>query len=297
MVAEYQKAILDAARRLEPHLLFAFKATFLKAETIDAVRARGAVAINVYPDLGFTIDGPYLARALPRYDWIFTTKSHGLRDLERILGVRNASFMPHVYDPEVHAPIELDDEDRARYACDASFIGTWTPKKEALLAYLAEALPDLKLKVWGNQWERARAPALAPVIMGDAVTGKEYAKAIRASLISIAILREARGEAALGDLSTTRTFEIPAARGFMLHERNAEVQGLFEEGRECAMFEGADELVEKMRYWLARSNERRLISMAGLERCLRSGYSVDHASTVVINKGMELRRVLKNAEQ
>jgi hypothetical protein len=289
MIGDYQRAILDAARRHDPHLLFTFKGQYIEAATIDAVRSRGAVAINVYPDLGFTIDGPQLLKALPRYDWIFTTKSHGLADLERVLGIRNASFMPHVYDPEVHIPAALDEEDRARYACDAAFIGTWTPKKEALLAHLAEAMPELNLRVWGTQWGRAKTPLLAHAIQGGPVFGREYAKAIGASAISIAILREARGEAMHGDLTTTRTFEIPAARGFMLHERNSEVKALFAEDRECAMFDGAAELVEKIRFWLGHPVERRQIAAAGFSRCVSSGYSADDAAAVVVATAVRLR--------
>ena len=35
-----------------------------------------------------------------------------------------------------------------------------------------------------------------------------------------------------GDRTTTRTFEIPASGGFMLHERNEEVLSLYREGSE-----------------------------------------------------------------
>src|SRR5262249_23122090 len=156
----------------------------------------------------------------------------------RVLGVRHASFMPHCFDPEVHAPVALDHDDQARYSCEASFIGTWSPKKEALLAHILDVLPHLELKIWWTQWERARAD-LGLCVQGWAPTGREYAKAISASSINIAILSEARGEASSGDLTTTRTFEIPAVGGFMLHERTAEAQSLFVEGAECAMFADA----------------------------------------------------------
>ena len=287
MVADYQKALIEAARQLAPQLFFIFKGTYVRAATIDAIRQLGAVAINVYPDVSFTVHGPHIAGALPRYDWIFTTKSYGVLDLEQGLGIRQASFLPHGYDPETHFPAVLDDFDRAGLASQAAFIGTWSPKKEALLGCLRKALPELHLKVWGNQWDGAAA-TLGEALTLQAITGREYVKAICATDINIAILSEARGVASSGDLSTTRTFEIPAAGGFMLHERTAEVRGLFEEGKECAMFADADELVEKVRYYSAHANERQRIAEAGHQRCLTAGYSVDDRAAAVIAKTREL---------
>jgi spore maturation protein CgeB len=281
--AEFQRILIDEARRLRPELLFVYKGALIEPATIDAIRALGAVAINVYPDVSFTEHGPLLPKSLPRYDWIFTTKSYGVGDFARDLGVRNASFMPHGYDPEVHAPVALDDKDRAKFVCDASFIGSWSPKKEALLRAVRQALPEIDIKIWGNRWERAQGD-LGSAIQSCAVTGREYAKAISASRINVAILTEARREASSGDLTTTRTFEIPAIGGFMLHERTAEAQSYFAEGQECAMFGGADELVSKIKHYLANPQERQSIAKAGHRRCLTSGYSVDDRAEAVCDK-------------
>jgi hypothetical protein len=287
IVRDFQAHLLAEARRLEPDLFFVFKGSYVEPQSIDAIRAMGAIAINVYPDVSFRSHGPYLPRALPKYDWIFTTKSYGVADLLHELGIISASFMPHGYDPEVHAPVTLDHCDRARYGCDASFIGTWSPKKEALLTSLKRALPHLDLKIWGHQWDRAQA--LGAAVVGQPVTGREYAKAVTASLVNIAILSEARGEATSGDLTTTRTFEVPAIGGFMLHERNTEVASFFEEGRECAMFGDADELVCKVRHALGQPQERDRVIQAGRGRSVKSGYSVDHKAYAVVNKVLELR--------
>ena len=287
MVADYQKALIEAARQLAPQLFFIFKGTYVRAATIDAIRQLGAVAINVYPDVSFTVHGPHIAGALPRYDWIFTTKSYGVSDLEQGLGIRQASFLSHGYDPETHFPAALDDFDRARLASQAAFIGTWSPKKEALLGCLRKALPELDLKVWGNQWDGAAA-TLGNTLMHRPLFGREYVKAICATDINIAILSEARGVASSGDLSTTRTFEIPAAGGFMLHERTAEVQSFFEEGKECAMFAGADELTAQVRHYLAHPDARMRIAEAGRARCLVADYSVDKNARRIVDRAREI---------
>ncbi len=286
MAADYQRALIEAAAAMRPHLFFVYKGTLVDADTVDAIRRLGAVAINVYPDVSFTVHGRYIPRALPRYDWVLTTKSYGVADLARELGVDRASYLPHGFDPETHAPMALDASDEAAYGCDAAFIGTWSPKKEALLLGLKQRLPSLSLKIWGNQWEHARE--LRQSIVGGPVVSREYAKAIASAAINIAILKERHGEASSGDLSTTRTFEIPAVGGFMLHERTEETQGFFEEGKDCAMFETADELAQKTAWFLAHPDARRAIAQAGHARCLESGYSLDHRAAAVIAKAREL---------
>jgi spore maturation protein CgeB len=290
IVAEFQRSLIEAAAQLKPELLFVFKGALIEPNTIDAIRTLGSVAINVYPDVSFTVHGPLLPKSLPRYDWIFTTKSFGVANLERELGIRVASFMPHGFDPEVHAPVALDAKDRAKFASEVSFIGTWSPKKEALLAYVRKKLPALDLKVWGNKWERAGAFP-APWIKCEPVLGREYAKAIAATAINLAILIEAHGEASSGDLTTTRTFEIPAVGGFMLHERTKEAQSYFTEGSECAMFGDADELVAKIRHYLGSPEERSRIAAAGHRRCVNSCYAVDQRAAVVVEKAREIAAI------
>ena len=128
------------------------------------------------------------------------------------------------------------------------------------------------------------------IFQGTEVFGIEYAKAIRASRINLAILSEQREGASSGDQITARTFEIPAAGGFMLHERTEEAMGYFEDGKECVFYADPDDLVAKIRYYLAHEDERAAIAAAGRRRCLSSGYSVDDRVDTVLAKYAELRK-------
>jgi spore maturation protein CgeB len=76
----------------------------------------------------------------------------------------------------------------------------------------------------------------------------------------------------------------------MLHERTEEAMGYFSEGRECAYFSDADELIEKIEYYLVHEEERRALAEAGHRRCITSGYSADDRINSIIAKYRELRR-------
>jgi spore maturation protein CgeB len=288
LVREYAEALVEEARRLRPHLFFVFKGRYVTADAVRRVQAFGAIAINVYPDVSFLAHGAYLPRSLPLYDWIFTTKRFGIRDLETHLGVRHASFMPHAFDPEVHRPVEVGDDDRAAYDCDVSFIGTWSPKKQRVLETLCARLPELHVRVWGAQWERARA-TLGQRVEGRHVLGLEFAKAVSASRINLAILSEVRRGASSNDQVTSRSFHIPAIGGFMLHERTVEFLEYFAEDTECACFGDETELVDRVVHYLARADDRRAIATCGRDRAMRSGYVVDTRALEVLRKLDEIR--------
>jgi spore maturation protein CgeB len=282
---EFNDALLRAATVYRPELLLVFKGTFVLASTLQTLRARGVRCLCFYPDVSTRTHGRYLPAALPVYDHVFTTKRFGIADLHA-LGVPRATVLHHAFDPDLHRPVELTADDRARYGCDVSFIGTWSPKKERLLAALRRALPAIALRVWGAQWNRARATELEQVVAGHTVDGEEYVRAIRCSTINLALLSERRPGASEGDQITSRTFHIPAAGGFMLHERTDELRSLLEENRQVACFDGEKELVESVRHWLSHPDERQRIADAGMA-AVRAAHSWDQRIAEILTVHQE----------
>lgn len=287
LIEELHRDIVERARLYRPHLFLAIKGAFIPARTLQRLGEMGIVRINWYPDVSFTVHSRYLPHSLPLYDWVFTTKTFGIKDMREKLGITNTSLLLHGYDPEIHRPQDLSEEERHRYGCDASFIGTWSPKKQRYLEQVVENLPELKLRVWGNQWENALPGPLEEAIEGTEIIGREYAKAIRASKINIAILSERRAGASSGDLITSRTFHIPASGGFMLHERTEEVLEVYEEGEEIACFDSPEELVQKIRGLVDADQKREEMTRRGRESCVPA-HSLDERVKAVIEKYREL---------
>lgn len=280
-VREFNDELIRDASRFQPDFLLVFKGRFVLASTLRALRARGVRSYCFFPDVSFRAHGRYIPEALAAYDWVFTTKSFGLRDLREQLGVTHAALLPHAYDPDVHRPAAITDDDQERYGCDVSFIGTWSPKKEAILAALCERRPALRVRIWGEQWNRSSARVLARAIGGHEVTGEEYARAIRASAINLAILSEQRKGASKGDQITSRTFHIPACKAFMLHERSAEVLDLFKEKWSIACYGDVDELVAQIDAYIGKPELRAEISRRGRE-VVESAHSWDHRIRTIL---------------
>lgn len=60
-----------------------------------------------------------------------------------------------------------------------------------------------------------------------------------------------------------RTFEVPGAGGFLLTERAPDLERYFTDGTDVATFASPSELIEKVRYYMAHSDERDRIAASG----------------------------------
>lgn len=279
---DYNEAIVRAAERFRPDFLLAFKAQSVTAETLREVRATGAQLYNYYPDTSAFTHGTTLGDALPEYDCIFYTKKFWEADVRSKLALKETVYLPHGYDPEVHRRFVVSERDKAQHASDVTVIASHMPAKEKLLDGLLAMKPDLKLRIWGNRWgERCRSQQVLARWQESDITGRQYAVAMQCAKINLALMSGKVEGSSQGDLTTTRTFEIPASGGFMLHERNAEVLELFEEGKEVACFDGVTELAEKIDYYLAHAEERDRIAKAGHARCVPA-YSYDERMKVIL---------------
>jgi spore maturation protein CgeB len=204
-------------------------------------------------------------KSLPQYDIYFTTKSYNVKELMS-LGCPKVIFIPQAFDSLAHCPMNVDIEARKKYGGPVGFIGTWEKEREVSMLNLAKS--GINIRIWGNGWENKKYYNKSLHIEGRAIYAKEYALAICAFDINLCFLRKCNR-----DLHTTRSIEIPACGAFMLAERTDEHQSLFKEGVEAEFFSSDDELLDKVKYYLAHPEKRIMIGKAGRERCLKSGYS------------------------
>jgi hypothetical protein len=261
-------AIIRQVSSVTWDVLWIDKGLTIEAETLSEVR-------RLQPDcriVGFSPDDMYarhnqsrpFLQSLPQYDVFFTTKSYGVQELES-LGARNVIFVGNAYSPEVHRPIDVSSAERMALGGPVGFIGSYETERAASMRYLQKN--GIHVRIWGNGWNRGlRSQGID--YAGAPLWDEDFAKGICAFDINLAFLRKINR-----DLQTTRSVEIPACGAFMLAERTEEHQALFEEGKEAEYFASDEELLDKVRYYLAHEDERKSIAAAGRERCIRSGYS------------------------
>lgn len=274
---EYNARLMEAADAFQPDVLLAFKGVHAAPETLRALRARGVALYNYFPDR-MSLYAEQMAPTLGEYDCVFDTKRGWDGDTASRVSARAVVHVPHGYDPDIHRLWPLEPRDLARFACDVSFVGSYHVTKERLLARLLELRPGLDLQIWGNRWTECRVPSLRARVRGAALNGATYARALRAARINLGIMGvtpEAH------DDTSTRTYEIPASGGFMLHERTPELLELFREDEEVGCFDSPEELAAQIDRFLAAPDERARIAEAGRARCVPA-YAYDNRMAEIL---------------
>jgi spore maturation protein CgeB len=282
-VKEFNKALIDEARVYRPDLLLVFKGPYVFADSLRAIGEMGITRYCFYTDISYTGHGPYLPAALRCYDWVFTSKSFGVEDIRSLLGITRSSYLPHGYDADVYRCRVPERRDHEEFDCEVSFIGGWSEEKARILEALITRRPGTKLRIWGDRWANLGSTScLRPFTAFHGAFGPAYALGVGCSKINLGLLQERMGTASSGDQITTRTFEIPACGGLLLHERTSDLLDIFTEDENCVCFEGIDELVSKIDTLLANDAQREEIARRG-RALVESGHSWDHRIRTILD--------------
>ncbi len=269
LIRRVVSALVRESSRYAPDVVWVDQGVCVSEKALMAIRDRtGAILVHYTPDslMGRGFGNACFGKALRQYDLCITNKPHE-QELYRARGAKQVLFSPKGFAPDVHKPAVLSDEDKAKYACDVAFIGQRMKDRARSLARLVERVP-CRLHLYGRQWEKGTTGAKLGRLQRGWVPGQEYAKAICGARICLGFLNRE-----VGDTYTSRTFEIPACGGFLLAERTDLQREYFAEDKEAVYFESDDELIEKVKFYLAHEDLRRRIAEAGHHRAWHSGYA------------------------
>ncbi len=284
-IRSYNAAVLAAVDHVRPQAFLTVKGTWLEADTLRLLAERGVLCLNYYPDLHFEHQG--LDRAiLPLFDLVLTTKSFQVEYLQRLIGADRVAMLHHGYSDLIHLPRSAGLRERDYFA-DVTYVGNYSAYKEKWLTSIARRLPQAQLYIIGSRWEFAHDDRLKRCALGHVLTGDFCSRAIQHSRINVAIHGGPAGPCGWQDLVSTRTFEIPACKGFMLHIDNAEVRCLFKPGREIDVFASEDGLIEKIEYYLPRATLRCDMIERAYRRCVPA-YGYDARAEVISRRMMAL---------
>jgi hypothetical protein len=274
-IAAVNDTVTQAARTFQPDLTFYVKAYYVLPETLEETRRFGLNFAYMNDDMFVPGVATFTFRENIRHmDCILTTKSFSVREYHNA-GAPLAVYVANAYDPRIHYPAQPSAAERDLYNGDVAFIGNFHPWKADFLAELARHRDEFHMNIWGLAWSKTRRPdywtrwgrwkRLQTCLREKPLWCAEMGKAIQANKITLGLLlRDVR------DLHTSRSFEIPACGGFMIADRTEEHRMYFEEDREAVYFSSHEELVDKIRFYLAHEERRREIAEAGFQRCMRS---------------------------
>jgi spore maturation protein CgeB len=261
-------ALLDAARDLRPDVVLIGKGAYLTPHTLATIKREvGATLVNWAADDPFNRANATrsLIASIPLYDLYVCTKQAVVADVARA-GAAGAAYLKFGYKPDVHYPERpASGDERARFESDVLFIGGCDADRAPYIERLLERLPGTRLHLYGARWDMYRR--FRPYWRGNA-DGRGYRLAMGGTKIALNLVRRANR-----DDHVMRTFEIPACGAFMLAERTETHVQLFADGVEAAFFSTPAEMVEKIRYYLPRRDERMRIAEAGHLKVASGGHT------------------------
>lgn len=220
-------------------------------------------------------------------------------------GNHYVEYLPHSFNPKVHYPGNgedglLDD----KYKSDIVFGGTAFKERVDLLASIDWGGVDLKLLGTWHEWANTdEGRKIKPYLTSSSVTVNnfELAEYYRGAKIALNIHRtredvDGNGQELDNYLDAysigPRLYEASACGSFILTDYRKEAEDLF--GDTIEFFDNADQLSEKIAYWLDPANEQERINRAEaarlrIQNCKFSDRIEQHILPV-FNEVLKLRR-------
>jgi spore maturation protein CgeB len=284
---------LKAARRPQSHfanrrllswiegrsfdLVFIIAISLVPAEVVRALRDRtGALVVAWFTDhIGQMKDGEFVAAP---YHRVFLKDRTVVERFRAALATKHVEFLPQAFDPTLHrpAPERFAPEDAG---VDVATFGNSYLYRAVMMGPLL-AQRDIRTVIYGSpSWDpdKALLAAYRPPIYG-----LRKSAAMRAAAIAL----NTNHPFELGGVNK-RSFELGGAGAFQLTD-GPRIAEYFEPGVECATFRGPEDLVDKVRHYLGRPEERAELARRGLFRAFRE-HTYQHRLNELMDRVPELR--------
>jgi spore maturation protein CgeB len=270
----FNNAILSMCKKEKFDILFTTKGTTISGEILQRLRDGGTRSVNWWLEsMLHPLYKSWVNTHFDHFDHFLAIDSEGADDLSKLARFTKVTYVPMAVDPSGYLGTASNQDEKNRYECDVCFVGALYPERETLLKTITSAGVDLKIFGWSN-WKNS---SLAPYYHGP-LSAHETAKVYTCSKVSVnSNIKPSRSSV------NFKTFEIPASGGFQLTDDQADLSSLFIEGKEVAVYRSADDVRDKVVYYLNHETERSAIAKAGHERVLR-----DHTIEKRIGKILEI---------
>lgn len=198
------------------------------------------------------------------YDKIFVFEKNDIPYLKEKYGLE-AQFCPIGYNNKKYYPIKKSN------IIDITFVGNPSEKRISILREVAEYVDHhhLNMKIYGlwyndkHFWKRyqfkKREPILFKYITNRIIPPETVADLYRQSKICLNI------HIALHAGINPRTFEILGTKSFELIDKRNDYDNLIRPNIDVGVYENADDLINKIDYYLENEKEREQISNSGYE--------------------------------
>ncbi len=196
----------------------------------------------------------FFNQELPLYNHIYSFSKTTTNFINKINSL-NASYFPF-------GSIDIKN-DKLNKEHDILFVGSADMRR----IFLLEELVNYKLKIYGSKWKRNHSiisSELNSMIVDKPIWSNALYQEISRSKIILNITRSTFYGTETG--VNLRIFETLAAQSFLLTDYTPELAELFNIGQEIETYSCAEELKDKVDYYLQHENKRVKIAQKGYEK-------------------------------
>lgn len=274
--------LLERVHRIKPDCCFFVLFTDeIKKRTIKKITEKsGAITINWFCDdhWRFDIFSKYWA---PCFHWVTTTDSLAVEKYNKI-GYKNVIKTQWGFNPAHYRKYDLLQDK------DITFVGQVHSNRVDIINYLKRK--NINVECWGKGWQNGRLSqdemmriysrskinlnftegsmvfgwkSIAKILVNRRADNTYNLNSIQQMFNTIQILWNENRPQIKG-----RNFEIPGAGGFLLTQNADNLSDYFKIGEEIAVFEDADDLKDKIFYYLNNEESREKVRISGYNRAV-----------------------------
>jgi spore maturation protein CgeB len=259
---------LEAVSASEPDILLYIKDYGLRPEWLHEVKKKGIKLVQWYID-------PVMRDWLPPFVEIadiFFTMSDGLVDEFRKINPV-VFWLTQAFEPSFFQINHVTEDDVKTFSAEVAFVGNLGSRPHYLVRrdYLQRVIKEgYQFKWWGPCLPKKLSTI--PLIFGKLgrsyggkfVWGEEYAKVARFSKVFLAFDAMPHIRKSM----SSRMYTAVGCGAFYMCRYVDGIEEVLEPDREIVTFHDEDEMIEKIKYYCGRDDERNKIAEAGQKRVL-----------------------------
>ncbi len=257
------KQFVSLSLNTRPDLVIVTGGHRIQAQSIKTLRENGI------PAALWTIDAPKnflpIQQVAAAYRYVFCQGSEAIHLLSGN-NIQNAHWLPMACDPSFHHPVELTPKEQEKYGNNIVFVGSYYPNRYTLF----KKLIGFDFGIWGPGWNKLEKTSdLRSHIKGEHTKPSEWIKIYSASKIVLASHYQDPENKYQVFQASPRIFEAMACGAFAISDYQKDVFDLFNDGEHLVGFNNANELIEKIKYFIHHSDEREKIASRGRREVLK----------------------------
>lgn len=239
-----------------PQVVFIVSGFYLNEFVCQVLRDRGAKIVLIHTESPYE-DGKQLRRA----PWVDLNVLNDPTNIDTFKAEAPTIYLPHCYDPDLHHPADPTPG----YESDLAFVGTGYPSRIEFLEAVDWSGIDVALG--GNWQELTDESPLRPFLshdIGDCLPNEDAVVHYQSTRASLNLYRAEAMHPQLveGWSMGPREVELAATGCFFLREKRGEGDALLPM---LPTFTEPAEFAEKLRWWLARDDEREAAALKARE--------------------------------